>query len=290
MLDWYALHARDLPWRRADATPWGILVSEVMLQQTPVTRVLEPWTAWLERWPTPAFLAAEPSGAAVAAWGRLGYPRRALRLHQAAVAIVEHHHGVVPSRYEDLRALPGIGDYTAAAVASFAHGARHVVVDTNVRRVLARVAGGRADDAPSAASRRLAGSYVPDADRAPRWAVAVMELGAIVCTARSPRCEDCPVSDLCAWRAAGSPELAQPVRRPQSWHGTDRQCRGALLRSVRDGPGSMPRRRLLAVWPDPVQAERCLAALVAEGLLHGEGTVSFYERRAEPRVGEHSAP
>lgn len=289
MLDWYAHHARDLPWRRADATPWGILVSEVMLQQTPVGRVLEPWSAWLAHWPTPASLAAAPSGAAVAAWGRLGYPRRALRLHHAAVSITERHGGVVPRTYEELRTLPGIGDYTAAAVATFAYGARHAVVDTNVRRVLARVAGGRADDAPSAQSRRLAASYVPDADRAPRWAVAAMELGAVVCTARSPRCEDCPVSDLCAWRAAGSPELAQPVRRPQPWHGTDRQCRGALLRAVRDGPGRMPRRRLLAVWPDPVQAGRCLAALVAEGLLHGEGTVSLYERCAERRFGEHSA-
>ncbi|HET7724064.1 MAG TPA: A/G-specific adenine glycosylase [Propionibacteriaceae bacterium] len=275
VLDWYALNARDLPWRRPDATPWGILVSEVMLQQTPVARVLEPWSRWLERWPTPASLAAEPSGAAVAAWGRLGYPRRALRLHQAAVAITERHGGSVPRRYEELRALPGIGDYTAAAVASFAYLARHAVVDTNVRRVLARVATGSADDHPTAASRRLADSYVPDDDRAPRWAVAAMELGALVCTARSPRCDACPVSDLCAWRAAGRPALPEPVRRTQAWHGTDRQCRGALLGAVRDADRPVSVSTLLAGWHDRDQAVRCLEALRADGLVHGADPVSL---------------
>lgn len=142
ILGWYAEHARDLPWRAPDATPWGILVSEVMLQQTPVARVLPIWRRWMERWPTPAALAAEPSGEAVRAWGRLGYPRRALRLHACAVAITERHGGQVPSSYEALRELPGIGAYTAAAVASFAYRQRHAVLDTNVRRVLARLIGG----------------------------------------------------------------------------------------------------------------------------------------------------
>src|SRR3954470_7118450 len=134
---WYADNARDLPWRRPDVSPWAVLVSEVMLQQTPVARVVPAWQEWMQRWPTPADLAAEPAGEAVRAWGRLGYPRRALRLHTAARAIVEQHGGEVPASYDDLRALPGVGDYTAAAVATFAHGRRHVVLDTNVRRVLA---------------------------------------------------------------------------------------------------------------------------------------------------------
>jgi A/G-specific adenine glycosylase len=276
VLGWYGANARDLPWRRPDATPWGILVSEVMLQQTPVARVLGPWSAWLERWSTPSALAAESSGAAVAAWGRLGYPRRALRLHQAAVAIVQRHGGEVPGSYEELLALPGIGDYTAAAVASFGFGARHVVVDTNVRRVVARVAAGVADLPPSAGSRRLAESYVPDGADAPRWAVASMELGALVCTARTPRCDACPVSDLCAWHAAGHPALPVPVRTTQSWHGTDRQCRGAVLAAVREAVAPVPRRALVSSWSDPVQAGRCLDALLREGLLHGTETISLY--------------
>src|SRR4051812_28257272 len=135
VLRWYDDHARDLPWRRPDASPGSVMVSEFMLQQTPVARVLPVHEQWLLRWPTPADLAAEPTGEAVRAWGGLGYARRALRLHAAATAIVERHGGAVPSAYDDLIALPGVGDYTAAAIASFAYGRRHVVLDTNVRRV-----------------------------------------------------------------------------------------------------------------------------------------------------------
>ncbi len=277
VLDWYETNARDLPWRRPDATPWAILVSEVMLQQTPVARVLESWSTWLDRWPAPGALAVESSGEAVAAWGRLGYPRRALRLHRAAVAIVERHGGDVPGTYEELLALPGIGDYTAAAVASFGFGGRHVVIDTNVRRVLARVAAGVADLPPSVASRRLAESYVPEGADAPRWAVASMELGALVCTARSPRCGECPISDLCAWRAAGQPALPRPVRRTQTWHGSDRQCRGTLLSAVREADAPVSRQTLLSAWPDGEQAERCLAGLVGDGLLHGYEVLSLHE-------------
>lgn len=211
----------------------------------------------------------------MAAWGRLGYPRRALRLHMAAVAITERHGGEVPQTYDELLALPGVGDYTAAAVASFAFGARHTVVDTNVRRVLARVAAGIADQPPSVASRRLAESYVPEGLDAPRWAVASMELGALVCTARSPRCDSCPIADLCAWRAADCPALAVPVRATQSWHGTDRQCRGALLAAVREAAGPIPRQTLLSGWPELDQAERCLDGLLCEGLLCGTEAISL---------------
>ena len=195
VIDWYHRHARDLPWRRADASPWGVMVSEFMLQQTPVARVLQPWQQWLVRWPTPAALAAEPVGEAVRAWGRLGYPRRAQRLHAAATVITERHGGQVPQGLDELMALPGVGAYTAGAVTAFAFGRRAVVLDTNVRRVLARALDGVALPHPhqTVAEVRRAEALVPQDDaEAASWAAASMELGALVCTARSPRCGECP--------------------------------------------------------------------------------------------------
>ena len=270
VLDWYAGHARDLPWRTPGTSAWAVLVSEVMLQQTPVSRVEPVYLAWVERWPTPAALAAEPPGAAVRAWGRLGYPRRALRLHAAATEVVARHGGELPTTYDGLVALPGVGEYTAAAVASFAHGARHAVLDTNVRRVLARTVGGAEQPAPTltAAERARAESVVPDDPAtAARWAVAVMELGALVCTARAPGCDRCPVADLCAWRLAGCPAYDGPVRRTQTFAGTDRQVRGLLMAVLRDRPGPARADELEAVWAEPVQRDRALAGLVADGLL-----------------------
>jgi A/G-specific adenine glycosylase len=246
------------------------MVSEFMLQQTPVARVLPVHTAWLERWPTPADLAAEPAGEAVRAWGRLGYPRRALRLHAAATAIVAQHGGEVPADRDALLALPGVGDYTAAAIASFAFGQRHVVLDTNVRRVLARAVTGieLPPVAPTSAERAMAGDLLPDEEAtAATWAVAVMELGALVCTATGPGCTRCPVADLCAWRAAGHPAYDGPPRRGQAWAGTDRQCRGRLLGVVREAEGAVSRERLDRAWADEVQRARCLASLVEDGLL-----------------------
>ena len=219
---WYDQNARDLPWRHPGTSPWAVLVSEFMLQQTPVERVREPWSRWLERWPTPADLAAAPSGEAVRAWGRLGYPRRALRLHGAAVAITERFGGEVPADLDDLRSLPGVGGYTAAAVASFAFGRRAVVLDTNVRRVIGRLAVGEAHPGPAQtrAEVAVAETFLPDEPAlAARWAVASMELGAVVCTARAPRCDACPVSDVCAWRRAGYPAWTGPPRRGQSVRG-----------------------------------------------------------------------
>ncbi len=270
VLDWYDEHQRDLPWRRPEASPWSVLVSELMLQQTPVQRVLPVHEAWLERWPTPAALAAEATGEAVRAWGRLGYPRRALRLHAAATAIVADHGGEVPGDYADLIALPGVGDYTAAAVASFAFGRRHVVLDTNVRRVLARTVGGTELPGRSVtrAERDAAAALLPDDEAtAATWAVAVMELGALVCTASTPRCEACPVADRCAWRLAGHPAYDGPPRRAQAWEGTDRQCRGRLMAVLRESHGPVHRSALDAVWPDEAQRERCLAGLVADALV-----------------------
>jgi A/G-specific adenine glycosylase len=276
--EWYRAQARDLPWRHPGTTPWGVLVSEVMLQQTPVARVLPVYAAWMRRWPTPAALAAAASGDAVREWGRLGYPRRALRLHAAAVAIVERHGGEVPDDHAALLALPGVGDYTAAAVASFAFRQRHAVLDTNVRRVLARAVGGVEfpPTALSRAERERAEQLLPDdPDTAATWAVAVMELGALVCTANAPRCADCPIADRCAWRAAGYPAYDGPPRRGQTWDGTDRQCRGRLMAVLREAHGPVHRSRLDAVWPDAAQRARCLASLVADGLVSQTDADSF---------------
>ena len=252
-----------------------MLVSEVMLQQTPVVRVLPAWARWMERWPAPADLAAEAPGEAIRMWERLGYPRRALRLHAAAVAIVARHGGHVPESHTDLLALPGVGSYTAAAVASFAFGGRHAVLDTNVRRVIGRVAAGTRHPGPAvtAAETALAERLVPaDAPTAARWAVATMELGALVCTARTPRCESCPVANLCRWRLAGSPEHAGPPRRTQAYEGTDRRVRGLLLAALRAADGPVPLATLGAAAPDdvlrdPRQRSRALDGLVADGLV-----------------------
>lgn len=278
ILDWYADHARDLPWRRSEATPWGVVVSELMLQQTPVARVLPVWQAWLERWPTPGALAAAPAGEAVRAWGRLGYPRRALRLHAAATAMVDEHDGEVPRDHAALRALPGVGEYTAAAVASFAFGQRHVVLDTNVRRVHARAVGGYElpPRSPTRAERGRAADLLPeDPATAATWAVAVMELGALVCTAARPACERCPVADRCAWRAAGHPAYDGPPRKTQTYAGTDRQCRGRLLAVLRDSDDPVHRTSLEAVWHLTEQRQRALASLLADGLVVATSEETF---------------
>ncbi|GAA3044683.1 A/G-specific adenine glycosylase [Kitasatospora albolonga] len=270
VLDWYAANARDLPWRTPEASPWAVLVSEFMLQQTPVKRVLPAYAAWLERWPTPAALAADAPGEAVRMWGRLGYPRRALRLHAAATAITEQHGGEVPEDHAALLALPGVGEYTAAAVASFAFKQRHVVLDTNVRRVFARAVTGveYPAQATTAAERRTATALLPeDTATAAVWAVAVMELGALVCTARGPECGACPLRRRCAWQAAGRPPYEGPARRGQTYEGTDRQVRGKLLAVLREAHGEVPQARLDEVWPDHVQRARALDGLVADGLV-----------------------
>lgn len=297
--DWFTASARDLPWRDAHCSPWGVLVSEVMLQQTPVVRVLPVWREWLDRWPSPAGLAAEPAGSAVRHWGRLGYPRRALRLHAAATAILERHGGAVPSTYDDLLALPGVGTYTAAAVAAFAFGRRETVVDTNIRRVHARLFGGSALPAPAltAAETKRAVALLPREDAlSVRWNAAVMELGAVVCTARAPQCDACPVLDACAWVAAGRP-APEYVPKGQAWAGTDRQVRGAIVAVLRHADAPVPRSLLMdapvdlgrgasdgaaVVLPGPLaalhglrapteQLERALAGLLADGLAEEQG-------------------
>jgi len=270
LLDWYARTARDLPWRRPDTSPWAVLISEVMLQQTPVTRVLPAYSSWLSRWPTPGALAAESPGEAVRAWGKLGYPRRALRLHACATALVSRFRGEVPASVDDLLTLPGVGSYTARAVAAFAFGQRQAVVDTNVRRVVARAVGGQGEAGPPSTTRDLAAveALLPaEPAGAARVSVALMELGALVCTARTPRCAECPLRLDCAWRLAGAPPYDGPTARPQRFAGTDRQVRGLLLDVLRGSPTPVEASALDIVWPDVVQRARALDALVVDGLV-----------------------
>jgi A/G-specific adenine glycosylase len=268
--EWYEQAARDLPWRSPGVTAWAVLVSEVMLQQTPVSRVLPAWTAWLARWPTPASLAKASAGDAVRMWGKLGYPRRALRLHECARAIVAQHGGEVPADVAELEQLPGIGAYTARAVAVFAYGRRHPVVDINVRRVVARAILGQGKAAPPSTRRDHAEveALLPDdAAAAARASVAFMELGALVCTARSPRCAQCPLQLRCAWLLAGRPVYAGPSVRPQRFTGTDRQVRGLLLDVLRAASTPVTRAALDLTWPDSTQRERALDTLVVDGLV-----------------------
>jgi A/G-specific adenine glycosylase len=246
-----------------------VLVSEVMLQQTPVARVEPVWREWVARWPSPADLAAASPAEVIRAWGKLGYPRRALRLREAAVVVTERHGGVVPRDVAALEALPGVGTYTARAVACFGYGTPQPVVDTNVRRVVARLVHGRAEAAPARATDLADVTALAPADpaRAVRFSVAAMELGALVCVAGTPRCGVCPVREACAWRLAGCPAHDGPPRRVQTFAGTDRQVRGRLLDVLRGADGPVPAAALDATWDDAAQRSRCLDSLLVDGLV-----------------------
>ena len=277
LLAWFDEAERDLPWRRPGVTAWQILVSEFMLQQTPVARVAPIWQAWVQRWPTPSATAAAGAGEVIRAWGKLGYPRRAKRLHECATVIAEQHGDEVPADVETLLTLPGIGAYTARAVACFAYRQRVPVVDTNVRRVVARAVRGVADAPASVRDLDEVAAMLPDDATAPRFSAALMELGAIVCTARSPRCGLCPLPD-CAWHRAGHPAAETPARKPQGYAGTDRQVRGRLLDVLRASDSPVTRDALDVAWTtDTVQRNRALASLLADGLveLTGDGTYAL---------------
>lgn len=275
---WYLREARPLPWRDAAADGWAILVSEFMLQQTQVERVIPRYLEWMDRWPQPSSLAAAAPGDAVRAWHRLGYPRRALWLHRAATVIATEHDDRVPRDVPTLLSLPGVGPYTARAVASFAFGARHPVVDTNTRRVLARALFGLAAAGPPR-PRDLADmeALLPSEPAAAQLVnAAAMELGAVICTARSPRCDACPIAGWCEWRGAGYPANA-PAKRatPAAFEGSDRQARGRIMAMLRAVTGPIPRERVLAglaaLGPaDPAQPERALASLLRDGLVLAE--------------------
>lgn len=270
IIDWYEANGRDLPWRQPDFTPWGALVSEFMLQQTPVARVIPRLEEWLQRWPTPADLAAAPAGDAVRAWANLGYPRRALWLHACAVTITRDYGGVVPSDVDALLSLHGVGSYTARAVAVFMFGAHEPVVDTNIRRVIARHTLGQAEPGPPREKSDMEAmrALLPGPELSPAFNIGVMELGALVCTARNPLCEACPIRDTCAWRASGYPAHDGPTKsRQKKYEGSDRQARGAILAKLRASPSSISPASLEGAWPDAAQRGRALAGLLKDGLI-----------------------
>lgn len=269
LLGWYSEAARDLPWRNPGVSAWQILVSEFMLQQTPVARVAPIWVEWVSRWPTPSATAAAGAADVLRAWGKLGYPRRAKRLHECATVIAAEHADVVPDDVDILLGLPGIGAYTARAVACFAYRKRVPVVDTNVRRVVARAVHGRADAANASVARDHADveALLPQNDSAPVYSAALMELGATICTARAPKCVLCPLTH-CAWRDAGYPPGDGPARPAQRYAGTDRQVRGRLLDVLRADAGPVERARLDSAWLiDTGQRDRALDSLLVDGLV-----------------------
>ena len=284
VIDWYEHNKRDLPWREARTTPWGVLVAEVMAQQTPVARVAPQWTAWMNRWPTPAALAKAEPAEVITQWDRLGYPRRALRLHECAIAIAKLHAGEVPDDYGSLMALPGIGDYTASAVIAFAFGRRALVLDTNVRRVAARVFTGIANHAPhvTAAERAVLDAVTPADSHAAAFAQGLMELGAVLCRPK-PLCEPCPLRESCTWRAAGYPEAAQPARRPQPFTGTDRQARGVAMKILREASHPVTADVIHAAWHDFSQMERSLQSLIADGLAETTAAGEFHLPSRSPQ-------
>jgi len=271
ILDWFEKNKRDLPWR--NTTPWGVMISEFMLQQTPVKRVLPKWHEWMERWPTPADLAASKRSDAITAWGRLGYPRRATRLYESAGIIATKFDNEVPRSIEDLRTLPGVGEYTAAAIASFAYNESALVMDINIRRFFARSIDGveSPTQSPSQVERKIRAELIPN--NGALWAAATMELGALVCTARTPACNECPVMTSCAWRKAGYPK-SDLAKRTQSWTGTDRQCRGVIVQHLREEK-SATKSALMKLWSDSDQAERALKSLIADHLIEATGRSSF---------------
>ncbi|MBW3094319.1 A/G-specific adenine glycosylase [Bifidobacterium sp. 64T4] len=270
---WWEASARDLPWRFGRATAWGVLVSEVMSQQTQMSRVVPYWTAWMERWPDARALADAPKADVITAWGRLGYPRRALRLRECAYTVAERYDNELPRTYEELLELPGVGDYTASAVMSFAFGERIAVIDTNIRRVLARAFRGEESLGGSASQleREMARRLLPESDKASVvWNQAVMELGATVCTAKAPLCDVCPISAQCAFLRNGRPGLGERRTRPrQRFQGTDRQVRGLVLEALRGLPagGTLDRARIERLWDDRVQLDACVASLDDDGLV-----------------------
>ena len=264
IVSWFKKNKRDLPWRTT--SPWGVMVSEYMLQQTPVNRVLPKWNEWMDRWPTPADLAQATPAQVITAWGRLGYPRRALRLHAAAQIIAADFNNEVPSDEVTLQSLPGIGQYTAAAIAAFAFDQRTLVMDVNIRRLLTRVIDGNEHpaSAPTVRERDARFTLLPQ-KHAHLWAAATMELGAIVCTSSNPKCELCPVISQCNWRKNGYPK-SDLIRKSQDWHGTDRKCRGTIVQALRENE-SLTESAIKKLWPDESQVEKALITLLEDRLI-----------------------
>ncbi len=267
VLDWFDQNKRDLPWR--NTTPWGVMVSEFMLQQTPVNRVLPIWNQWLVKWPTALDLSLAKKSEVITAWGRLGYPRRALRLYESAGIIARDFNNQVPRALEHLRTLPGVGEYTAAAIVAFAFNEPALVLDVNIRRLFARVLDGveHPTPSPSQIERKLRYELIPT-DGA-KWAAATMEFGALLCTSKNPSCEECPLQRQCAWRRSGYPPTEQ-IRKSQEWIGTDRQCRGTIVQALRENE-KLPLTALVKMWHDNSQIEKALKTLIADGLIETTG-------------------
>lgn len=265
---WFKKNKRDLPWR--NTTPWGVLISEIMLQQTPVNRVEPIWREWIKRWPTPKDLAAATNKDVITAWGRLGYPRRALRLRECAQAIATDFNNKVPDNEQQLKKLPGIGDYTAAAVMAFAFEERSLVLDINIRRLFARIYDGveTPTAAPSKVERALRAELLPKKN-AHTWAAATMELGALICTSQKPKCHICPVADSCKWRSLDYPKSDAP-KRTQAWNGTDRQCRGVIVQALRDN-SSLTINEIKKLWSLESQVEKAIKSLLDDGLIQKSG-------------------
>ncbi len=264
IVNWFKKNKRDLPWR--NATPWGVMVSEYMLQQTPVNRVLPKWHEWMKRWPTPRDLAKATPAEVITAWGRLGYPRRALRLHAAAQIIAEDFNNQVPTETHILQTLPGIGEYTAAAITAFAFEQQSLVMDVNIRRLLTRIIDGNEHPKPAPTVKEKASRLaLQPTKNAHIWAAATMELGALVCTSKNPICEKCPVISQCNWRKNGYPKT-DLVRKSQDWHGTDRKCRGTIVQALRENQ-SLTENAIMKLWPDQSQVEKALKTLQADLLI-----------------------
>ncbi len=272
IISWFEENKRDLPWR--NTTPWGVMVSEFMLQQTPVSRVLPRWIEWMQRWPTAQDLASASTSEVITAWGRLGYPRRALRLHECAKIIAAEFANEVPRNEEFLRSLPGIGEYTAAAIIAFAYEEESLVLDINIRRLFARLYDGveSAPSSPSKVERARRKELIPKAN-AHTWAAATMELGALVCTARNPQCAQCPVKKMCAWRKSDFPK-SEILKKSQTWKGSDRQCRGNIVQSLRENE-SLTEKQLKKLWHDDSQIEKALTSLIADGLIQKQPRNSY---------------
>jgi A/G-specific adenine glycosylase len=269
---WFKKNKRDLPWRKTDA--WGVLVSEFMLQQTPVNRVLPIYEEWMKRWPTASSLSKATPAQVITAWGRLGYPRRALRLHECAKKITNNLGGKIPENEAELRALPGIGEYTAAAIAAFAFEKRSLVLDINIRRLYARLFDGV--ETPTQAATKVEKSRYEELipKREPHvWAAASMELGAVICTSQAPKCGICPVAHVCAWRSLDYPK-SDVVKRRQTWHGTDRQCRGTIVQALRENE-VLTKSQIAQLWDVPSQLEKALLTLLDDGLIESRGKNKF---------------
>ena len=271
VLAWFRENQRDLPWRKS--TPWGVMMSEFMLQQTPVNRVLPVWKEWITRWPTPKDLASAKKSDVLKAWGRLGYPRRAIRLHEAAIIIARDYNNKVPATLEELRQLPGVGEYTAAAIVAFAHKKRSLVLDVNIRRFYARVLDGHEFPSLHITNHERQSRIALIPDDAHTWAAATMELGAVICTSQSPKCGICPVAHVCTWRSLDYPK-SDVVKRRQSWHGTDRQCRGTIVQALRENE-VLTKSQITQLWDVPSQLEKALLTLLDDGLIESRGKNKF---------------